>query len=359
LKTRRRCDKGLKRRGLPSAVPVYSGPIWRAGESSHGSVRIERGRVVEQTATERASAHPSVILDGVHDHHTHLGDAFLRGRPLPRSLERLVRPPTGYKHQMLARASRATIEAGIRRALTEYAAAGTQSLIDFREQGVSGVRLLRSAHHSVASKAPRVLVLGRPMTPDEDLEPLLGVADGIGLSSLHDVEADRVAECARACRRAHRLFALHASEARREDMATILANHPDLLVHLVKATPQDLRRIADADVPVVLCPRSNAFFRLRSPVAAVHQAGIRFHFGTDNAMLGNRDLVDEARRARRLAPKVPDDALLRALTTSPEKAIKRAAGLSTSATTSAQRILVLPRRGTKVRWDAKAIAATR
>jgi cytosine/adenosine deaminase-related metal-dependent hydrolase len=325
--------------------------MWREGHAIEAWVHVERGRIVDEGTGRPAKAQSAILLDGVHDYHTHVGDAFLRGRRLPHSLDRLVRPPSGLKHRMLASAKPATIVTGIRRALQEYAERGTQEIVDFREQGLAGVRLARQASASLGPKAPRLRLLGRPATADEgELDQLLSSADGIGISAFRDTDPAALEEASRACRRARRPFAIHVSESRREPMDDVLALQPDLLVHLVKATPADLRRVRDAGPAVAVCPSSNAFFRLRSPVAALHAADVPFHFGTDNAMLGNRDLVQEAARAHDLAPHVPDAVLLSALTRRPEKVIKRLGEVAGDPNRAPRRVVILGERNGRVRW---------
>src|SRR5207249_9142245 len=46
----------------------------------------------------------------------------------------------------------------------------------------------------------------------------------------------------------------------REEIDAVLDLSPAFLVHMLHATDADLERCADAHVPIVVCPRSNAFF---------------------------------------------------------------------------------------------------
>jgi len=65
-------------------------------------------------------------------------------------------------------------------------------------------------------------------------------------------------------------------------------------VHGCQATPQDLRLVADEEIPVVVCPRSNLRFGLTPPFANLQSAGVTTALGTDNAMLQDGDLWQEA-----------------------------------------------------------------
>ena len=62
-----------------------------------------------------------------------------------------------------------------------------------------------------------------------EVEAILKIADGIGASALSDWDADDLRSLAGMAKAKGKLFALHASEAVREDIATILALKPDFL----------------------------------------------------------------------------------------------------------------------------------
>ncbi len=301
-----------------------------------------------------------ILLDGLHNYHTHVGDAFLQGKPLPRSLPALVKPGTGYKHRMLAKASPATITRAVTAALAAYEEAGTRSILDFREQGVTGVKLLRGIARG-PRPGPAVRILGRPVRwpiDADELQSLVEEGDGIGISSIADVDDDVVEQSSRACRRARKPFVLHASEPRRDSLERVLSYEPQLLVHLCQATPPDFRQLSKTEVPVAVCPTSNAFFRFKSPIAQLVRARIPFFFGTDNAMLGNFDLVAEVARARKWAPRIPDDVFLAALTTPIEKAIKRTQPVPLPAGVP-ERVVLLPQRRSRVEWGSRPLVVAR
>lgn len=243
--------------------------------------------------------------------HTHIGDAFLTGRVPDGDLASIVAPPDGFKHRQLARADPDDVVAGIRTALGEYANAGCRRIVDFREGGLDGVRLLRAALDQ-SPEAPAVTVLGRPTRPDE-VGAVLAQTDGLAFSSLRDHADHDLGEAARACHDAGGRFAIHFSETMREDAEAALALEPDLLVHLCAASDEDVARVADADVPVAVCPSSNARFGLKPPIELLEQHGVRWVFGTDNAMFGGRSLLAEARLVAAGHPDLSDERLVHAL----------------------------------------------
>ncbi len=225
-----------------------------------------------------------IVIPSPVNSHTHLGDSISVREPPPGPVAHLVRPPSGYKFRLLATASRATKRRGLRAAFARMAHDGVAAVIDFREEGIDGVRLFQAA----ARGSPvRTVVLGRPLKRPVDpreLGELLRVADGIGLSSaLEETQSTRDA-VARACRSRGKYYGLHASEARREPPETFLRPRPDLVIHLAKATPDDLAAVRDAKVSVAVCPRSNALFGRQPDLRSMERLGLSVLLGTDNAM---------------------------------------------------------------------------
>lgn len=276
---------------------LLAGTLVTPGGSQPGYVAVRGGRIREVAETREAvdADLRGIIIPPLVNGHTHLGDAVAPDPP-PLPLEELV-GPGGWKHQILARYSPAQKEEAMAEAAREMVAGGTLAFADFREEGVAGVRLLRRALRRLPV---RELLLGRP-TDSDSASAVLRAADGLGLSSAADVPRKVLEECRRAARRAGKPFALHAGEASRRDIEGALALEPDLLVHLTQASPRDLRRVADANIPVVVCPRSNFATGVggpgRPPVREMLRAGIRVALGTDNAMLNAPDLFAEMRFA--------------------------------------------------------------
>ena len=74
-------------------------------------------------------------------------------------------------------------------------------------------------------------------------------------------------------------------------------------IHLVRAGPADIERLAETGSAVAHCPRSNAAHgHGDAPLAGLLAAGLRVGVGTDSVLsVGRLDLLAEARLARRLA----------------------------------------------------------
>jgi cytosine/adenosine deaminase-related metal-dependent hydrolase len=226
--------------------------------------------------------------------HTHLGDAFISLPQREWTVEELVAPPDGYKHRRLLEASRDEVIKGMRRALAEMRKSGVTHFIDFREGGIAGVELLKEALQQINGITGIIMARPREHRYDAaEVEDLLRRAEGIGVSSAADWDYGELEKVAIHARRLGKLFALHASEVVRENIDTILALQPSFLVHLCRATDDDLQAVAAVGVPVVVCPRANAFFGLRPPVECMLDLSIPLLLGTDNAMLVSPEIQEE------------------------------------------------------------------
>jgi cytosine/adenosine deaminase-related metal-dependent hydrolase len=253
-------------------------------------VRFRNGRVVEvgvpgtDSTRGRLRRVRGIVIPSPVNGHTHLGDAASVREPPSGPVEELVAPPRSYKFQLLAGTPRAAKLAAIRSALGRMVREGVAATLDFREEGVAGVELLRAALRGVPIRG---FVFGRPVRRPVDpaeLAQVLDVADGIGLSSARDEDEATRRAVGRACRLRAKRYGLHASESVREPPESYLDPRPDLLVHLAKATVDDLAAVHDEDVTVALCPRSNALFGRQADLRAMERLGLRVLLGTDNAM---------------------------------------------------------------------------
>jgi len=270
---------------------LVEGAIFDSTGARPGYVRVDRGKIVEVgdlgTASRRARERRvrGIVVPAPFNGHTHLGDAVSVREPPAVSFSELVAPPSGYKFRLLAEASPAAKASAMRAAIQRMQREGIAGTIDFREEGAGGVRTLRTAASGLGF---RTVILGRPTGEGPlatEVERLLAVGDGVGISSAREVDRARRETIARACRRRKKYYALHASEEIREPVDDYLRPRPDLLVHLTRAAPADLEAVHDAGVSVAVCPRSNALFGRRPLLAEMERTKVSMLIGTDNAML--------------------------------------------------------------------------
>jgi len=266
-----------------------------------GTIGWEDGVIVEaRSGRARNAIAEGLIIPGLWNAHTHLGDAVVT-RELRGTIEDLVAPPHGLKHRILAKAKDDAVVAAMRRAMATMVRTGTTGCTDFREGSVKGLRLFYSA---LAALPLQGIALGRPEGLEYDAREVAAVlrsSDGIAVSSHEDWPPDAIAKLAHHVQREKKLFAVHCSERIREDIDRVLGLRPTFLVHMVQATDADLARCSDADVPVVVCPRSNAFFGMTPDIPRMLRAKVELHLGTDNAMINVPSMLREMEFAYRVA----------------------------------------------------------
>src|SRR5438876_5532059 len=274
----------------------YDGHRFRAG-----TVGWEEDMVVEvRSGRARRSLAEGLIIPGLWNAHTHLGDAIVT-QELKGTIEELVAPPHGLKHRVLAKAKDAAVISAMRRAMATMVRTGTTGFSDFREGGLKGLKLLYAAE---AALPVRGIALGRPagLSYDQrEVAAILRASDGIAVSSYIDWPRDAIEKLAADVRRAKKIFAIHCSERVREEIDVVLDLKPAFLVHMVQATDADLERCADARVPIVVCPRSNAFFGMTPDIPRMLRQGVELRLGTDNAMINTPSLLREMEFAYRVA----------------------------------------------------------
>jgi cytosine/adenosine deaminase-related metal-dependent hydrolase len=275
---------------------VLAGPDY---EPVEGRVVVADGRIeaVEDAAVESTD----IVCPAFVNAHTHIGDSVAKGAGRGLTLEELVAPPDGLKHRLLEAASAEELVQAMRRSARFMAATGTSAFIDFREGGVEGVRRLREAVGGLGIEA---VALGRGPVD------VLDVADGYGAPSARDgdFEAQRAA-----AREAGKPFAIHAGEADPDDIDGGFDLNPAFLVHMTHPEPRHLDRLAETEIPVVVCPRSNVATGVGVPPVAELLDRTTVALGTDNVMLNGPSMFREMEWTAKLGD-VSDAAVLRMAT---------------------------------------------
>ncbi|QXO95040.1 amidohydrolase family protein [Methanospirillum purgamenti] len=217
--------------------------------------------------------------------HTHLADTVAMDLPCNGTLDELVTPPHGLKHQILAHTPDDRLITAMNESMKEMIHSGTAGFADFREGGKEGVLTLKQA----ASSLPiHPVILGREGGEVN--------ADGAGISSVRDVSSSQ--EIVDRMKKQGKIVGFHAGERDFLDIDAALDMNPDFLVHCTHARSDQVKRIADEDIPVVLCCRSNFLLGVSSgnhhpPVQEMLNAGVRLLIGTDNVMFVQPDMMQE------------------------------------------------------------------
>jgi cytosine/adenosine deaminase-related metal-dependent hydrolase len=306
-------------------MDYVSGEILTESGFKRGYFGFENRKIVE-TGSGVPPKKPlcnGFIVPTLTNAHTHIGDSFIRKKNinLPRNIEELVAPPHGLKHRLLHEASSDEITTGMKESINEMTNIGISVFCDFRENGTIGINQLTNAmkHTKISS-----VILSRPNRLEYDadeVEQLLNNSQGIGISSISDWEYSELEKVAKHTKKRKKMFALHVSERIRENIDCILDLRPDFLVHMIMATESDLIRVRESDIPVVVCPRSNAFFGLKPDIKLMKHVGINLMVGTDNAMLHLPNILDEIIYLKTQPQGLLTEELLRMITYAPRKAL--------------------------------------
>ncbi len=291
-----------------------------------------------------------VVMPGMYNGHTHLGDSALPDGAAGLTLEEAFFRPDGYKYRELARLSADEHLPHLFAHLRYMARCGIVGHIDFREQGLAGARLLRAAANTAGIESIILSQFDRPpFSADElransaplpapardELLAILEVADGFSESTINDLTDPAWREIAAITSTRHKLRAIHCLEnagyrdtslaiSGRGDLARALdVFDPHLIVHLTVANADEIALMARSRKTAVINPRANATLGLPlPPVADLLRAGVNLLIGTDNGMLNSPALFAELDFAWKLArsqagdPREPHPAAILKMATS-------------------------------------------
>lgn len=155
----------------------------------------------------------------------------------------------------------------------------------------------------IREKPVNGIILGRPLKNEynqNELRKILNSCEGIGISAMEYWNYDELKKVANCAKNEKKLFGLHVSETKRDNIDQVLDMKPDFVVHCLKATESDVERLAQENVPVIICARSNLLFGEKPPINHLLKYKIRIMLGTDNFMLTYPDIFRELEMVYRL-----------------------------------------------------------
>ncbi len=288
---------------MSSEQTIYGKIIYGPeAEIIEGYIVVEDGIIKE--VQEKKNKSGNIIAPCFVNAHTHIGDSVykdpvlgkVKGHYVERDLSQLVQPPHGLKHRILNRTPRSKLTDAMRRTLMDMKNTGTYAFADFREGGIKGIHALKDALESSEIEG---MILGRPAKKEIDdiskeLEELLKNAEGLGMSGANDMDMNILEIARQRSLELDRTFAIHAGESSRNDIDNALSLDPDILIHMTQANTQDLKKVADMDIPIVVCPRSNFITEVgMAPVLEMLDNDIKVAVGTDNVMLNSANMFSE------------------------------------------------------------------
>ena len=319
----------------PNLIFVERGVIQISDDGIITGVGSDRDLSPIDSESSVFDAEGLLLLPGLINAHTHIGDSIAKDITLDPDLSSTVDPIVGIKRKVLSKTDPIHLEAFMRYTAVSMLKNGIVAFADFREGGLDGVKLLRRA---VSGLKIKPLVLGRkekyynpsyrqfnsgtgtvessvdPSAIPRDIFDLLDVSDGLGISGTNENTDTSLTEYSKAVRNynntsslgTRRLLAIHTAESQEtaalsirkfeltEVERAIKFLQPDFVVHMTHATNKDITAIATNKIGVVVCPRSNGLLGCGVPrIVDMIKKGCIVGLGTDNVMLNSPDLFKE------------------------------------------------------------------
>jgi len=328
----------LNQMGSLRDVIVLLGPglePWRCSRFEWKGDSITLVDRVEPVLAVEAGA--MVVIPGMYNSHTHMGDSFLPDGATGLTLEQGFFRPDGFKYRSLAAVTRESHLPHVVNHLRYMARTGTVCHIDFREQGPAGSELLREASRIAGVES---VILGQfssvpfdgaelsanvaplPATARGELDAILSVADGFSESTMNDLTDAAWREVREATAKHGKLRAIHCLEnagyrdvslgrTARGDLARALDIYdPQLVVHMTVADKAEIAMLAASGKSAALNPRANANVGLpMPPVRGLIESGANLLLGTDNGLLNSPNMFAELDFTYKLAKSQYGDAV--------------------------------------------------
>ena len=251
---------------------------------------------------ELSPNHQTVLMiPGFINSHIHIGDNFAKEIGFNKELAEVVAPPFGFKHKLLRQIPKDIKIKGMQNAVLEMLSNGITFFIDFREEGVEGVILLKRALNNTPIN---FLILGRFMDESE-IDSIFDLADGVGLSSYKQITSTNKQFVVLAKQKFKKIIACHCAENIRNDALInkmFNDNLIDVVIHGTKFIKKDLEKMIKNGKSLVLSPRCNGYFGVGfPPINEILKLKIPVSLGTDNSMVNNADLFEEIRYLYRVS----------------------------------------------------------
>jgi len=236
-----------------------------------------------------------LMVPGLINSHVHVGDSFAKEMGFNKDLIEVVAPPNGIKHKLLKQTSKEVKIKGIKKAVLEMLSNGITTFIDFRENGIEGLTLIKEA---LKDSQINYLTLGR-FNNENDINSVYELADGIGLVTYKHISRAMKEKLRRKKDKNNKIIACHCAENVRNDaliMDIFKDKLIDVIVHGTQFNKSNLELVNKNSLSLILCPRCNGYFGVGfPPITEILKLKIPLSLGTDNMMANNTDLFEEMR----------------------------------------------------------------
>ncbi|MBS3790710.1 MAG: amidohydrolase family protein [Candidatus Thermoplasmatota archaeon] len=281
-------------------METFNGPFLKEDGFVQTEIEVEGGEI-ENFEEGGEGGRDVIIIPAFYDSHTHIADSVVK-KPPTGTIEEIV-GPGGLKERELRSANYETLVSSMKNCMEEMFSYGVRYFLDFREEGLDGIKTLREAH-SLLEDELSIGIMGRPKErrfDKSEIEEIFSVSDGMGLSAYRDWDEAELLKLVEKTNTEDKPLAMHCSEDVREPLEKVLDLEVHHLVHMIEADRSDLEMCAEQEVPIVICPRSNMFFGKIPDIPKMLDSGVTLSLGTDNAMITNSNMFREMETAYRVA----------------------------------------------------------
>ena len=255
-----------------------------------------------------------LLIPGFINSHTHIADSIGKDLSIDADVDSKIHPMIGLKQKLLKETPKKSLSKYIKNSAKSMIKKGITTFIDFREGGLDGVLLLKSALDNLPI---RCIILGRiehyntkneikqnmplPKGHIKQLTQLLKNCDGIGISGTNENSNSNLQSYAKT----KKIRAIHAAETKdsvntskkltaKSEIQRAMLLRPSFLIHMTFATKNDLKLVAKNTRGIVICPRANSSLAEGIPdISSMQKSGCNITIGTDNVMINSPDIFRE------------------------------------------------------------------
>jgi len=255
-----------------------------------------------------------LLIPGLINSHTHIADSIGKDLSIDADVDSKIHPMIGLKQKLLKETPKKSLSKYMKNSAKSMIKKGITTFIDFREGGLDGVLLLKSALDNLPI---RCIILGRiehyntkneikqnmslPEEHIKQLTQLLKNCDGIGISGTNENSNSNLQLYAKT----KKIRAIHAAETKdsvntskkltaKSEIQRAMLLRPSFLIHMTFATKNDLKLVAKNTRGIVICPRANSSLAEGIPdISLMQKFGCNITIGTDNVMINSPDIFRE------------------------------------------------------------------
>jgi cytosine/adenosine deaminase-related metal-dependent hydrolase len=323
------------------------GIIEKAGKTLDIKDTEYYSRVVEDKKTDIVDAQGYLIIPGLVNSHTHIGDAIGKDISSNEDLDTRVHPNHSIKKTILEKTETDQLKQLMKNAAITMLNKGITTFVDFREGGLAGINLLQAAIKdipiksiilgridfndfyfnmldkkkvTILSKQPRNIRAKKNESKEKKIykigKKISNLCSGFGISGANENDDNMLTiyknvvkdtNKHKTCNKKEKsIVAIHAAESiqtvkeslkntgKTEIERTISTLDPDLYIHVTNPIKHDLDILHSRNRGIVVCPRANGILGVGFvPLRGMLERGFTIAIGTDNIMLNSPDVFKE------------------------------------------------------------------